>query len=71
MGRRVYLPCLFARSLAIEGRPTRTAPQHVRQGRTGPGKQIAVDARLDTPVEVEYYRNSGILQTVLRNFLRD
>ncbi len=24
-------------------------------------------ARLDTPVEVEYYRNGGILQTVLRN----
>ena len=23
--------------------------------------------RLDTPVEVEYYRNGGILQTVLRN----
>lgn len=27
-------------------------------------------ARLDTPVEVEYYRNGGILQTVLRNFLK-
>ena len=25
--------------------------------------------RLDTPVEVEYYKNGGILQTVLRNFL--
>ncbi|GIS44838.1 MAG: hypothetical protein Ct9H90mP16_19080 [Candidatus Poseidoniales archaeon] len=23
--------------------------------------------RLDTPVEVEYYRHGGILQTVLRN----
>jgi aconitate hydratase len=23
-------------------------------------------ARFDTPVEVEYYRNGGILQTVLR-----
>jgi len=23
-------------------------------------------ARIDTPVEVEYYRNGGILQTVLR-----
>jgi aconitate hydratase len=23
--------------------------------------------RLDTPVEVEYYNNGGILQTVLRN----
>ncbi len=25
--------------------------------------------RIDTPVEVEYYRNGGILHTVLRNFL--
>ncbi|CAI8164930.1 MAG: Aconitate hydratase A [Methanobacteriota archaeon] len=25
------------------------------------------DVRLDTPVEVEYYRNGGILHTVLRN----
>jgi aconitate hydratase len=25
--------------------------------------------RIDTPVEVEYYRNGGILQTVLRNML--
>ena len=33
--------------------------------------QFEVDVRLDTPVEVEYYRNGGILQTVLRNFLRD
>jgi len=27
-------------------------------------------ARLDTPVEVEYYRNGGILQTVLRKLIR-
>jgi aconitate hydratase len=33
------------------------------------GTTITFDAvvRLDTPVEVEYYRNGGILQTVLRN----
>jgi aconitate hydratase len=33
------------------------------------GNEINFDAvvRLDTPVEVEYYRNGGILQTVLRN----
>jgi aconitate hydratase len=28
-------------------------------------------ARLDTPIEVEYYRNGGILRTVLRNAIRD
>ena len=27
--------------------------------------------RLETPVEVEYYRNGGILQTVLRNLAKD
>ena len=33
------------------------------------GTKITFDAtvRLDTPVEVEYYLNGGILQTVLRN----
>ncbi len=33
------------------------------------GEIVVFDAvvRLDTPVEVEYYRNGGILQTVLRN----
>ena len=34
------------------------------------GKEIPVLCRLDTPVEIEYYRNGGILHTVLRNFLR-
>ena len=29
-----------------------------------------VNARIDTPVEVEYYRNGGILQTVLRKMAR-
>ncbi len=31
--------------------------------------EFQVIARIDTPVEVEYYRNGGILQTVLRKFL--
>ena len=26
--------------------------------------------RIDTPVEIDYYRNGGILHTVLRNFLK-
>jgi aconitate hydratase len=33
-------------------------------------KTFRVVARLDTPVEVNYYRNGGILQTVLRDLLR-
>jgi aconitate hydratase len=30
---------------------------------------FTVDVRIDTPVEVEYYRNGGILHTVLRNLV--
>ena len=33
--------------------------------------EFTVDCRLDTPVEVEYYRNGGILQTVLRKIFRE
>ncbi len=35
------------------------------------GKEIKfeVKSRIDTPVEVDYFRNGGILHTVLRNFL--
>ncbi len=33
--------------------------------------QFDVTVRLDTPVEVDYYRNGGILHTVLRNFLAE
>jgi aconitate hydratase len=31
---------------------------------------FATTCRIDTPVEVEYYRNGGILHTVLRNMLK-
>jgi aconitate hydratase len=36
------------------------------------GSEIAFRAiaRIDTPVELEYYRNGGILHTVLRNILK-
>ncbi len=33
---------------------------------SGDSKTITAICRIDTPVEVEYYRNGGILQTVLR-----
>ena len=35
----------------------------------GAQTQFDVIVRLDSPVEVDYYRNGGILHTVLRNFL--
>ncbi len=39
---------------------------------TPDGKTVAftTTCRIDTPVEIEYYRNGGILQTVLRNLMK-
>ncbi|MBA3472912.1 MAG: aconitate hydratase [Rubrobacter sp.] len=37
----------------------------------GGPKEFQVVARVDSPVEVEYLRNSGILQTVLRQLLKE
>jgi aconitate hydratase len=37
---------------------------------TGASKHLTVRCRIDTPVEVDYYRNGGILHTVLRKLLR-
>lgn len=34
-------------------------------------KKFTANSRIDTQVEIDYYRNGGILQTVLRGFLRD
>ncbi|MBI3395639.1 MAG: aconitate hydratase AcnA [Spirochaetia bacterium] len=33
-------------------------------------KEFKVICRLDTPIEIDYYKNGGILQTVLRNFIK-
>ena len=33
-------------------------------------RSFSATVRIDTPVEVDYYRNGGILHTVLRNFLK-
>ena len=35
----------------------------------GSTKQFPATVRIDTPVELDYYRNGGILQTVLRKLL--
>jgi aconitate hydratase len=37
----------------------------------GSEQRFGVTVRLDTPVEVEYYRNGGILQTVVRNMAQE
>ena len=77
-----YVPGESAQSLGLSGAEhfDIPVPQDIRAGQrltvtatndAGQVTQFEVDVRLDTPVEVEYYRNGGILQTVLRNFLRD
>ena len=52
----------------------RMAPQQrltVRATATdGSVKTFEVASRIDTPVEVEYYRNGGILNTVLRQMMK-
>ena len=32
--------------------------------------EFLTTCRIDTPVEIQYYRNGGILHTVLRNMLK-
>ena len=42
----------------------------VAKAEDGKETRFKTVARIDTPVEVEYYRNGGILQTVLRRLLK-
>jgi aconitate hydratase len=57
----------------IEGLNDRIQPQSTirvtAQRQDGSQVSFQVIARLNTPIEVEYYRNGGILQTVLRSML--
>ncbi|MBI3932463.1 MAG: aconitate hydratase AcnA [Acidobacteria bacterium] len=60
---------LTIRGLAGEIRPRQDLTVEVgRADRTR--TSFVATARLDTPVEIHYYRNGGILQTVLRKMLR-
>jgi aconitate hydratase len=72
-----------AQSLGITGRETFDI--HGLQGELKPRQDLLVEAtredgskfsftvtlRLDSNIEIEYYRNGGILQTVLRNFVAE
>jgi aconitate hydratase len=42
----------------------------VRARRDGREVTFSAFARLDTPAEVEYYRNGGVLHTILRRMAR-
>jgi len=54
--------------IAGELTPRQEMTVHAKR-RDGTSFTFAAIARLDTPVEVDYYRNGGILQTVLRGLL--
>ncbi len=78
----VYEPGQTAESLGLTGRETfdilgltgTLTPRmkvKVRAAREdGSVIEFSVIARLDTPVDVDYYKNGGILQTVLRNLVK-
>ena len=77
-----FLPGQNAESLSLSGRevfditglasglePGQELTVHARQA-DGDEISFQVVARLDTPVEVEYYRNGGVLHTVLRRMMQ-
>jgi aconitate hydratase len=53
-----------------EGLKPRQEIKVVATGSDGARKEFGAVVRLDTPVEIDYYRNGGILQTVLRKLSR-
>ncbi len=59
---------------SIEGIAEGLTPQKVllvrARSEDGTERSFRVTARLDTPIEVEYYRHGGILPAVLRNMLK-
>jgi aconitate hydratase len=77
-----FKPGQNAESLGLTGRETYTihiddtlkprqdVPVDVTN-EDGQTRTLTLICRIDTPVEVDYYRHGGILQTVLRNFLKN
>ena len=59
---------LTIRGLAGEIKPRQDVTVEVEK-KDGSRSSFTVTARLDTPVDINYYRNGGILQTVLRKML--
>jgi aconitate hydratase len=59
---------LTIRGLSGEIRPRQDVTVEMER-KDGSKAAFTATARLDTPVEIKYYRNGGILQTVLRNMV--
>ena len=80
-GRLVFIAGQNAGTLGLKGDETFHIPvtdkvkpkQVITVSATRPdGTKLSFDTicRIDTPVEVDYYRNGGILQTVLRKMAK-
>ena len=78
------LPCEFidgqtAESLGLTGKETFSIsgiaeglePGKLLTVSTDDGKTFQVKARVDTPLEIEYLKNGGVLNFVLRNFMQE
>lgn len=60
---------VFKIDVAEGVKPKETISVEAKDPETGKVTSFDVVCRLDSPVEIEYYRNGGILQTVLRKFV--
>jgi aconitase A/intein/homing endonuclease len=54
---------------SAEIRPRQDITLHVHRGGGGEPEEIPVTLRIDTPIEIEYYRHGGILPFVLRQLI--
>ncbi|MDQ3908245.1 MAG: aconitate hydratase AcnA, partial [Acidobacteriota bacterium] len=52
-----------------EIKPRQDVTLHIHRGGVGEPEEIPVTLRIDTPIEIEYYRHGGILQFVLRQLI--
>ncbi len=72
----IYKPGQTAASLGLSGEETFDIDigDQLKPGQTvvvkAGGKTFETTCRIDTPVELDYYRNGGILQTVLRKLMK-
>jgi aconitate hydratase len=57
---------VFALELSDDLKPLQTLNLTVTDAKTRASRTIAVQCRIDTPIEVDYYRHGGILHYVLR-----
>ena len=57
-------------SFEIKGIADNFAPGKILQVKAG-DKSFEVKARVDTPLEIEYLKNGGVLNYVLRNFIAE